>query len=128
LGEVTTHHGRPLGIGFVLYAIGRSQAVIQAEVLAHLFFLSAGLLCLRGLKGWRLAWFPLFFLLFTIPLPGVLVQAVTLPLKSAVSFVAEHLLYWAAYPVARTGVILMVGQYQLMVADACAGLTSVFHP
>ncbi len=115
-----------LGIGFVLYTIGRSQAVIQAEVLAHLFFLSAGLLWLRGAKGWRLAWFPLFFLLFTIPLPGVLVQAVTLPLKSAVSFVAEQLLYWAGYPVARTGVILMVGQYQLMVADACAGLTSMF--
>lgn len=115
-----------LGIGFVLYAIGRSQAIIQAEVLAHLFFISTALLWLRGRQGWRLAWFPLFFMLFTIPLPGVLVQAVTLPLKSAVSYVAEQLLVWGGYPVARTGVILMVGQYQLMVADACAGLTSMF--
>lgn len=115
-----------LGIGCVLYALGRSQAVIQAEVLAHLIFIAAALLWLRGWEGLRLAWFPLFFLLFCIPLPGVLVQAVTLPLKSAVSYVAEQLLAWGGYPVARTGVILMVGQYQLMVADACAGLTSMF--
>lgn len=115
-----------LAIGFVLYAIGRSQAVIQAEVLSHILFISAALLWLRGWPGLRLALFPLFFLLFTIPLPGVLVQAVTLPLKSAVSYVAEQLLAWGGYPVARTGVILMVGQYQLMVADACAGLTSMF--
>lgn len=122
----TTAGAIMLSIGCVLYAIGRSQAVIQAEVLAHLLFIAAALLWLRGWQGLRLAWFPLFFLLFTIPLPGVLVQAVTLPLKSAVSYVAEQLLAWAGYPVARTGVILMVGQYQLMVADACAGLTSMF--
>jgi exosortase B len=115
-----------LVLGVLMYALGRSQAIIQLEVLSHVLFLSAGLLWLRGAAGWRLLWFPLFFLLFTIPLPGVLVQAVTLPLKSAVSYVAEHLLHWAGYPVARTGVILMVGQYQLMVADACAGLTSMF--
>jgi exosortase len=36
------------------------------------------------------------------------------------------LLYAAGYPIARTGVILKVGQYQLLVADACAGLNSMF--
>lgn len=118
--------GMVLAAGVLLYALGRSQAVIQAEVLALLLFLAAGLLWLGGWPALRRAWFPLFFLLFTIPLPGVLVQALTLPLKSAVSYVAEHLLVWAGYPVARTGVILMVGQYQLLVADACAGLTSMF--
>jgi len=115
-----------LFVGVVLYAIGRSQSLIQAEVLSHSFFIAAALLLLRGTGALKIAWFPLFFLLFTIPLPGVLVQAVTLPLKSAVSFVAEHLLYWAGYPVGRDGVILTIGQYQLLVADACAGLTSMF--
>ncbi|MDX9844578.1 MAG: archaeosortase/exosortase family protein, partial [Aquabacterium sp.] len=60
------------------------------------------------------------------PLPGVLVQAMTMPLKSAVSVVAEQLMYWAGYPIARTGVTLTVGQYQLLVADACSGLNSLF--
>lgn len=57
-----------------------------------------------------------------IPLPGVLVDAVTLPMKIAVSYVAEDILYFFNYPISRTGVILQIGQYQLLVADACAGL------
>jgi exosortase B len=67
-------------------------------------------------------WFPLFFILFMIPLPGFFLDAVTLPMKIAVSYVAEHLLYWMDYPIARNGVILQIGQYQLLVADACAGM------
>jgi exosortase len=40
--------------------------------------------------------------------------------------VASGILYAAGYPVGRSGVILTVGQYQLLVADACAGLNSMF--
>ena len=39
---------------------------------------------------------------------------------------AEQLLYAAGYPIARNGVMLTVGQYQLLVADACSGLNSMF--
>jgi exosortase len=35
-------------------------------------------------------------------------------------------MYVAGYPVARVGVILYVGQYQMLVADACAGLRTLF--
>ena len=69
---------------------------------------------------------PLVLILFITPLPLGLVAALTAPLKSAVSAVAAWILSFAGLPVARTGVILMVGQYQLLVADACAGLTSIF--
>ena len=31
----------------------------------------------------------------------------------------------AGFPIARSGVILQVGQYQLLVADACAGLQTL---
>ncbi len=57
-----------------------------------------------------------------IPLPGIFIDAVTMPMKMAVSYVAEHILFWVGYPIARTGVILQIGQYQLLVADACAGM------
>jgi exosortase/archaeosortase family protein len=46
-------------------------------------------------------------------------------MKMAVSYVTEHVLYWANYPIARNGVILQIGQYQLLVADACAGLQTL---
>ena len=56
---------------------------------------------------------------------GLLVAALTLPMKTAVSYVTDQLLFYAGYPVARTGVILQIGQYQLLVADACAGLQTL---
>jgi exosortase B len=83
-------------------------------------------LLLRGPGALKRLWFPLFFMLFMIPLPGTLVDALTQPMKLAVSFVAENILYRIGYPISRTGVILQIGQYQLLVADACAGLHTLF--
>jgi len=70
--------------------------------------------------------FPIFFLIFLIPLPQILVMVVTAPLKMGVSVVAEAALHAAGYPMGRTGVTLSIGPYQLLVADACAGLNSIF--
>ena len=109
-----------------LYALGRSQQIIQGEVVGLIFASVALLLLMRGVQGLRAVAFPLLFLVFLVPLPGVLVQAITIPLKTAVSYVAEWLMYHAGYPIARTGVILAVGPYQFLVADACAGLNSLF--
>ena len=110
----------------LLYALGRSQQIIQGEVVGIIVAAAALLLLLRGVQGLRAVAFPLFFLAFMVPLPGVLVQAITIPLKTAVSYVAEALMHKAGYPIGRTGVILTVGPYQLLVADACAGLNSMF--
>lgn len=115
-----------LAVALACYTLGRSQSIVQLEAGSHLLILSAALLLWRGWAGLKAAWFPLFFLLFMIPLPGVFVQALTVPLKSAVSYVAENLLHYFNYPVARAGVVIQVGQYQLLVADACAGLNSMF--
>ncbi|AGX87457.1 exosortase B [Candidatus Symbiobacter mobilis] len=110
------------GKGLLLYAIGRSQDVLMFET-GSVIALLAGMVWLRyGATALRVQWFALFFLFFMIPLPGVIVDAFTMPMKMAVSYVAEHLLYAVGYPIARSGVILQVGQYMLLVADACAGL------
>lgn len=113
-------------LGLAMYVLGRSQGIDTLEALSHIFVLAASLLMLRGWQGVRVAWFPLFFLLFMVPLPGVVVQAITLPLKVMVSIVAEAILHMAGYPIGRSGVTLTIGPYQLMVADACSGLNSLF--
>lgn len=113
-------------LGAALYAFGRSQAILMFEVSSQILVLGAIALLYKGTKGLRLLWFPLFFLLFMVPLPDALVSVVTTPLKSLVSAAASSLLAWFNYPVGRSGVIITVGQYQLLVADACAGLNSMF--
>ena len=119
--------GWPLLVAAMLmFAIGTSQHIISFQTGSQIVVLAALLLVFRGTQALRAAWFPLFFMLFMIPLPEVLVAAVTAPLKAAVSAVASNLLYLVGYPVGRSGVMLTVGPYQLMVADACAGLNSMF--
>jgi len=113
-------------LSLVMFVLGRSQAVLLFEVGSQIPLLVALLLFYKGRAGVRLCLFPLFFLLFMVPLPATLVAAVTTPLKSAVSAVAAELLHALGYPVGRSGVVLTVGQYQLLVADACAGLNSMF--
>jgi exosortase B len=113
-------------IGLLLYVIGRSQDILFFEIGSLIWLLSAFVLLMRGRAALKAQWFPLFFMLFMIPLPGALVDALTMPMKMAVSYVAENILFWADYPIARTGVIIQIGQYKLLVADACAGLHTLF--
>src|SRR5262249_42837039 len=61
-----------------------------------------------------------------VPLPGFIIDAVTAPLKSMVSQIVESTLYAVGYPVGRNGVVINIGPYQLLVADACSGLNSMF--
>lgn len=119
--------GSPILIlGLIAYVLGRSQSFLMLEVGSQLLVLTALVLLFMGRGALRLVWFPLFFMVFMTPFPEALVAIVTGPLKSAVSTVAANLLYALGYPVSRVGVILNVGQYQLLVADACAGLNSMF--
>jgi exosortase B len=115
-----------LALALALQIVGVSQSLIQFEVLSPIFAGAALLLITRGTGAMKHAALPLFFLLFIVPMPGLIVQTITMPLKTAVSFIAQAVLHLFDYPVARTGVIIAIDQYQLLVADACAGLTSMF--
>ena len=115
-----------LTLALIVFALGRSQDIIMFEMGSLIMVLVALLLIFKGTQALRLAWFPLFFMIFMVPLPEALVAAITGPLKSAVSAVASNLLYQFGYPVGRSGVAMTVGPYQLLVADACAGLNSIF--
>ena len=113
-------------IGLVAYTLGRSQGLAIFEIGSLLILIPAVLLLMRGSQGLKAVWFPIFFLFFMIPLPGPIVDTLTIPMKIAVSYVTENVLYNVGYPISRNGVILYMGQYQLLVADACAGLHTLF--
>lgn len=121
--------GRPSAWGWplvlfalLLYVIGHSQMILLFEV-GSVIWLLAGLILLQyGARALKAQWFALFFMLFMVPLPGQIVDLLTMPMKMAVSYVAENVLYAVGYPIGRNGVILQIGQYMLLVADACAGL------
>jgi exosortase B len=115
-----------IGIGLLLYVVGRSQEIFIFETGSQIPLFLGVLLLTLGASIAKKLWYPLLFILFLIPLPGFLVEALTGPLKHYVSVFAENILYWVGYPIARNGVVLSIGPYQLLVADACSGLNSIF--
>jgi exosortase B len=115
-----------LSAALCAYVLGRSQDV-QLLSIGSLIGVTTGLiLMLNGFGALRPASFPLLFMLLMLPLPGLIVDSLTQPAADAVSRIVELLLRWCGYPIARTGVVLQLGQYQLLVAQACAGLRSLF--
>jgi exosortase B len=112
--------------GAVVYAFARSQEFLVFETMSQIPVIAGLILVLKGWQGLRVLWFPVSFLCFTIVWPGWAIDALTLPLKRAATDFTVHTLFNFGYPISSTGVVIMVGRYQLLVADACSGLTSIF--
>ena len=97
-GQPTSGWGWPVFVfGLLLYALGRSQDILLFEIGSTIWVLTGLGLLLHGRRALRVQWFALFFMLFMVPLPGAVVDTVTMPMKMAVSYVAEQVLYWAGY-------------------------------
>jgi exosortase B len=115
-----------IAAGLLAYVFGRSQGIVILEVGSQLPVLAGIVLITRGFAALKTLWFAFLLFIFMIPLPEVLINALTSPLKQQVSAIVAALLTGLGYSVGREGVVLVVGQYHLMVADACSGLGSMF--
>ena len=113
-------------LGLLIFIVGRALNLSILELASQLPVILGILLILRGKPAVQAVWFPLIYIVFMVPLPGILVDAATGPLKQWISAIVESSLYAVGYPIARSGVTLVIGQYQLLVADACSGLHSMF--
>jgi exosortase B len=111
--------------GLLCYAIGRSQAFIQLEIGSQVPLLLGVAGLVLGREGVRGLLFPVAFTVFLVPVPGTLLDQLLLPLKQLVSAIVDNGLHAVGYPIARNGVVLMIGRYDLLIADACSGLNSM---
>jgi exosortase len=109
----------------ILYAYGRAFGLLGTETGA----LYATLVLLGfyylGPTSMRRMWFAVLYLGFLVTPPYGLVAELTQPLKIGISGLVVDLLYALGYPIARSGVLIQVGQYELLVQQACAGLASL---
>ena len=119
--------GWPLfAFGLLLYVVGQIVGIAIFMFGSQPFIVAGILLLMRGPDAIRVAWFAIFYFIFMIPLPGLFVDTVTGPLKQWISVIVVELLYRVGYPISRNGVILTIGQYEMLVADACSGLHSMY--
>ena len=115
----------PALFAWAAYIFGRAYDFISVEALGcYILALITAYLMIGG-AAMRRSLFPYFYLAFVIPPPGWLIDRLTAPLQTFISWSAVTLLQALDYPVARQGVALTIAQYQLLVEDACAGMNSL---
>jgi exosortase len=114
-----------MALTLALFVLARITGVLEIEAYAMYASLIIAAYAFFGAELLRGIWFPLTYLAFTLPPPDTVVAFVTQPIKIAISSASVSLLYLLGYPVASSGVTIQIGQYELLVAAACAGLNSI---
>ena len=94
----------------------RSSALLAACGLVIYFY---------GVPQLRAWWLPVALVAFTIPLPAVVLNSLTLPLQLLASQVAVDLLHFRHVPATVAGNIIHLPGHDLFVAEACSGLRSL---
>lgn len=114
-----------LVITFAVYALGRISGTVEMEGFALYGTMVVITYAYIGARAMKVLWFPILYFAFLFPPPDSLVAAVTQPLKLGISREAVNLLSHFGLSVSRTGVIIQVDQYDILVAAACSGLNSI---
>ena len=130
--ELGTLKARPDWRGLILVIWGAVQLIV-ATLGAELFTARIALLITLVGLVWtaggtlvvkKLA-FPLFLLLFMIPIPHLIYNALTFKLQILASRLAEDALTVLSVPVSREGNVLELPNQKLSVVEACSGIRSL---
>ena len=130
--ELKTTPLRPSNVG-LLVIIGSLMLLLLGFVGTEYFTMRSSLVfLLAGIVlywfGWgvlRLTALPIAFLIFMVPIPYIVYDAIAFPLKLLVTQASVAVLKMLSVPVVSEGNIIMFPQTVLEVADACSGLRSL---
>lgn len=125
--------GAPSGWGLVLLLVsalllvlGEVTALFLAVQIGFLLALVGLVLCYGGVSLLRVAWMPIAFLLFAIPLPYFIDAQISWRLQLLSSSMGVGLLRLMGYAVYLEGNVIDLGSYKLQVVEACSGLRYLY--
>jgi len=95
-----------------------------AMTFSGLLFLHGAFLFSYGTRAYRKALFPLFFLVFMIPIPTFLMERIIDTLVAGSSHMTEALFRITDTPFIRTDRIFQLPGISIEIADACSGIRS----
>jgi exosortase len=111
------------GLGILaLGSIGAENFLMRASLIVVI----GGLVLFHAGTGvFRIVFFPLAFLFFMVPLPGVVFYAITFPLQRLAAQQAAWALDLLGVPVLLDGNVIHLSQITLGVTEACSGIRSL---
>ncbi len=111
------------GLGLLL--LGAVAGELFTQRLSFLFVLYGGVVFLFGRPWAKKLAFPIWLLVLAIPIPYVIYNALTFPLKLFATKMATSLLQAIGLSVYRDGNIIVLPNMVLEVIDACSGIRSL---
>jgi exosortase A len=116
----------PLIFGLFIFVIGTmGQGGVSQQRYSILPVLAGLVLLLFGTNHFKLLRFPISFLIFMIPLPGVAQPEILFPLQLFAAKTATSILFILGIPVLREGTTIQLAGATLEVAEACSGIRSL---
>ena len=108
-----------------LFIVGTAGAEYFTARCSLVFLIFGLVWTFGGRSALRLAWFPIAYVLFMIPIPYVIYYTATFPMQLLASKAAGVGLSLIGMPHIRQGNVIHLPGYSLEVAEACSGLRSL---
>ena len=122
----------PSNLGLLIILLGLMQLTLSTlgteffTMRSSLIVLLAGVILFLFGKGvMKILAFPIAYLIFMVPIPYIVYDALAFPLKLIVAKYSVVVLRMLSIPVMREGNIIMFPAITLEVADACSGIRSL---
>lgn len=112
-------------IAVVFHLVGSLLDISGPSSLSILLYLVGCCVYLHGPALLRTLAFPLAFLVFAIPFPGGVTDVIGFPLQLWASGTAAFLLRMTGLEIVRNGVNLAIPGFDMQVAEACSGMSSL---
>jgi exosortase len=112
-------------LSLVSYIFADYAEIKTLSPLAMILFLGSSLFFLFGKQFFKVCSFPLFLLLFMVPVPAQIYAELTIPLQLFVTKTTAFILSFIGIPHLREGNVLHLPEHTMQVVQACSGLRSI---
>lgn len=111
--------------GLLMLVVGSIGAELYLQRSSLIVVIAGLVLLIMGRDALKTLMFPIAFMLFMVPLPAIVVNAVAFPLQLFAARTAEFCLFNFGIPVLREGNVIVLAGTTLEVAEACSGIRSL---
>lgn len=115
-----------LSFSILIWLVGEISSIVTLIQYAFLCGLLGLALLAVGLKGTKIIWASLFYLIFMIPLPNFVFFNLSQDLQLISSVIGVMVIRLFDISVFLEGNVIDLGVYQLQVVEACSGLNYLF--
>lgn len=112
-------------ISLFMFLVGKLGAIFTLSSVSMVTVIWGTVLYFFGFKIFRICFFPLFFLLFMIPVPAQIYAALTNPLQFIVTKITVSMASMIGVVIYREGNVIHLQDMTFQVVQACSGLRSI---